>query len=57
MKRRHNRIRKKPESDIPQHARRARKCNSSDDKKSRKYGPVKIYIEEELDTPHTEDEE
>ena len=57
MKRRHHRSRKKAESDIPNHARRARKSPNSEDKKSRKYGPVKIYIEEELDTPDPEDEE
>ena len=41
----------------PQHGRKARKNRNSEEKKSRKYGPVKIYIEEELDTPYPEGEE
>jgi len=57
LKRRHHRGRKKIDSDIPHRARKARKGQNSEEKKTRKYGPVKIYIEEEeFETSNPDDE-
>jgi hypothetical protein len=33
-----------------------RKSQNSEEKKTRKYGPVKIYIEEEIETSNPDDE-